>query len=223
MHRTIEPSILYFGTPVILISTVNETGTANLAPMSSVFWLGQRCMLGLAASSKTTQNMLRTAERVLNLASVNEVAAVNRLALTTGSHPVPESKQRRGYRFEPDKFRVAQLTSLASETVTAPRVRECHVQLEAIVEAAHGMAEKDNVQRGRFVGIEVRISRTHAEEAILVRGEPHRIDPDKWRPLMMSFQRLYGLGLQTYDSVLATIPESLYDSPARQRQSIGEG
>jgi flavin reductase (DIM6/NTAB) family NADH-FMN oxidoreductase RutF len=43
MHIASEPSILYFGTPVVLISTVNEDGSHNLAPMSSVFWLGWRC------------------------------------------------------------------------------------------------------------------------------------------------------------------------------------
>lgn len=220
MHKTIEPSILYFGTPVILISTLNENGTHNVAPMSSVFWLGWHCMLGLATSSKTTQNMIRTGECVLNLASVNEVAAVNRLALTTGSYPVPESKQRRGYRFESDKLKVAGLTSLASETVGVSRVRECPVQLEATVAAVRDMAEKDPVQRGRFVGIEVRISRVHVDEAILMCGKPHRIDPDKWRPLVMSFQKLYGLGPSAYESVLATIPESLYGSPAQEPYSI---
>ncbi len=34
-HVTITPSILYFGTPVVLISTENLDGTPNLAPMSS--------------------------------------------------------------------------------------------------------------------------------------------------------------------------------------------
>jgi len=72
MHKTIEPSILYFGTPVVLISTINEDGTYNLAPMSSAFWLGWRCMLGLATYSKTPQNMIRTGECVLNLPSINE-------------------------------------------------------------------------------------------------------------------------------------------------------
>jgi flavin reductase (DIM6/NTAB) family NADH-FMN oxidoreductase RutF len=32
---TIAPSILYFGTTVVLISTENADGTPNLAPMSS--------------------------------------------------------------------------------------------------------------------------------------------------------------------------------------------
>ena len=131
MHKSIEPGILYFGTPVVLISTANEDGTYNLAPMSSAFWLGWRCMLGLAAGSKTPQNMRRTGECVLNLPSVDIVGAVNRLALTTGSNPVPEGKIRKGYRYEPNKFGVSGLTATASESVAAPRVAECQVQLEA--------------------------------------------------------------------------------------------
>ena len=131
MHVKSEPSILYFGTPVVLISTLNEDETYNLAPMSSAFWLGWRCILGLAASSKTTQNMMRTGECVLNLPSVEEVAAVDRLARTTGSNPVPESKMRKGYRYEFDKFGLAGLTPAVSETVGPPRARECPLQLEA--------------------------------------------------------------------------------------------
>lgn len=33
-HIAGEPPILYFGTPVVLISSLSEDGTANLAPMS---------------------------------------------------------------------------------------------------------------------------------------------------------------------------------------------
>jgi len=220
MHVKCEPSILYFGTPVVLISTLNEDGSYNLAPMSSVFWLGWRCMLGLAASSKSPQNMIRTGECVLNLPSVKEVAAVNRLARTTGSNPVPESKVRRGYRHESDKFGFAGLTPVASETVAAPRVRECPVQLEAIVEATHGMAEDDPVQRGHLVCIEVRIQRVYVEESILMNGEANRIDPDKWRPLIMSFQQFYGLGSKLHASILGEIPESMYRSPDVGRACI---
>ena len=39
-HVSGEPPILYFGAPVVLIISVNEGGIANLAPMSSAFWLG---------------------------------------------------------------------------------------------------------------------------------------------------------------------------------------
>jgi hypothetical protein len=46
-HFQIEPPILYFRTPVVLLSTLNEEGTANLAPMSSAWALGYTVMLGL--------------------------------------------------------------------------------------------------------------------------------------------------------------------------------
>lgn len=213
MHVKSEPSILYFGTPVVLISTLNEDGTSNLAPMSSAFWLGWRCILGLSAKSKTTQNMIRTGECVLNLPSVEEVAAVNHLARTTGSNPVPESKIHKGYRHESDKFGIAGLAPMASETVSPPRVQECPVQLETVVEATHGIAEDDEWQRGHLVCIELRIQRVHIEESILMNGEPNRIDPNRWRPLIMSFQEFYGLGPQLQVSTLGQIPESLYRSP----------
>lgn len=60
MHATNEPAIPYFGAPVALINTLNEAGPPNLTPMSSISWLGWRCMLGLASASKTTENMNRT-------------------------------------------------------------------------------------------------------------------------------------------------------------------
>jgi flavin reductase (DIM6/NTAB) family NADH-FMN oxidoreductase RutF len=210
MHRTIHPAILYFGTPVILISTVNGDGTFNLAPMSSVFWLGWRCLLGLAASSQTTGNLMRSGECVLNLPSVSEVDAIDRLALTTGSNPVPEFKRAMGYRYEPDKFAAAGLTPVASATVAAPRVRECPVHLEASVATTHAMGEDDPSQKGRIVCLEARIQRVHADESILMAGEAHRIDPDAWRPVLMSFQQLYGLGGRLRPSRLATVPERLY-------------
>jgi len=40
IHVRVEPAILYFGTPVVLVSSENEDGSSNLAPMLSAFWLG---------------------------------------------------------------------------------------------------------------------------------------------------------------------------------------
>jgi flavin reductase (DIM6/NTAB) family NADH-FMN oxidoreductase RutF len=210
-HRTADPAILYFGTPVVLISTVNEDGSYNLAPMSSAWWLGRHCVLGLAAVSKTPQNMLRTRECVLNLPSDAMVAAVNRLARTTGSNPVPGGKVRRGYRYVGDKFDVAELTPVGSHTVAAPRVQECPVQLEARVESVHPVAEHDAAWKGRSLAIDVRIERVHLADSIVMDHDPDRVDPDKWRPLIMSFQQFYGLGPdRLHDSELARIPEKAY-------------
>lgn len=221
MHVSSEPNILYFGTPVVLISTMNEDGTPNLAPMSSAFWLGWRCMLGLGSASKTAQNMLRTRECVLNLPSVENVGAVNRLAKTTGANPVPAGKVRRGYRYEPEKFGISGLTAVAAETVASPRVLECPVQMEAVVEGEHWLAADDPEQHGGIVCFEVRIQRVYLEEAILMDGDANRVDPDKWRPLMMSFQKFYGLAEgQVHESTLAEIPETHYRSPDVDRARV---
>lgn len=217
MHTQTHPSILYFGTPVVLISTKNENGTDNLAPMSSIFWLGWRCVIGLAASSKTTQNLMRSRQCVLNLPSVNEAALVNRLAKTTGSNPVPEGKLQKGYRFEPDKFGMAGFTKTEADTVNASRVNECPVHMEAVVEAVHGLAEGDIDQRGRIVTFELRIQRIYIDDAILMDGDINHIDPDKWKPLIMSFQQFYTLGDKVQYSTLAEIPEQLYNTPDREK------
>jgi flavin reductase (DIM6/NTAB) family NADH-FMN oxidoreductase RutF len=210
----IEPAILYFGTPVVLIGSNNEDGSCNLAPMSSAWWVGWRCMLGLARHSKTTENMIRSGECVLNLPSADLVGAVDRLARTTGSDPVPAGKIRRGYRHEKDKFGVSGLTALAGDTVSAPRAAECPVQMEAKVAHVHEMAQEDEVWRGNLAAIEVRITRVHAHPEIMMDGEPNRIDPDKWRPLIMSFQQFYGLMPEKLQrSELGQIPESQYKPP----------
>ena len=213
-HIQGEPPILYFGTPVVLISSENEEGSINLAPMSSAFWLGWRCILGLATLSKTTQNPMRSGECVLNLPSVEQASAVDRLALTTGSDPVPDGKKLRGYRHMNQKFALAGLTPVRSKTVTPPRALECPVHLEAMVEHWRDLAENDERVRGRSVIFEVRIQRVHLARSIIKDGSPDRIDPDKWRPLTMSFSKFYGLAPgQLLASTLAQVPEHLYRSP----------
>lgn len=209
-HRPIDPAILYFGTPVVLISSENPDGTTNIAPMSSAWWLGRSCMLGLGARSHTPANILRTGECVLNLPSVDQVAAVNRLARTTGADPVPPHKQSMGYRHEADKFAIARLTPMASELVRPLRIAECPVQLEAVLEESHPLAARDAARAGNLLALEVRITRVHVSDAIRMDGHDDRIDPTKWRPLIMSFCQFFGLGEMVHPSTLAEIPESAY-------------
>lgn len=210
MHHVIDPAILYFGTPVVLVSTRNADGSANLAPMSSAWWLGRSCLLGFGARSLTPANLLRTGECVLNLPSVGQVDAVNRLTRTTGSNPVPPHKLAMGYRHVRDKFSEAGLTAVAADTVAAPRVQECPVHLEARLVGQHQLAANNPQRRGTLVAMEVEVIRVHVDESIRLEGHAHRIDPDRWRPLIMSFQQLYGLGPRVAESALARIPEDSY-------------
>jgi flavin reductase (DIM6/NTAB) family NADH-FMN oxidoreductase RutF len=209
MHINVEPSILYFGTPVVLISTQNMDGSTNVAPMSSAWWLGWNCMLGLGARSHTAQNLLREEECVLNLPSVEMVGAVNRLARLTGSDPVPPHKVAMGYRHERDKLGTAGLSAIPSDLVSAQRVVECPVQLEAVLESTRPFGNRPD-KASTAVAFEVRIVRTHIDERILMEGFENRIDPDKWRPLIMSFCEFYGLDRKVWRSTLAEIPEAAY-------------
>jgi flavin reductase (DIM6/NTAB) family NADH-FMN oxidoreductase RutF len=210
MHDVIDPAILYLGTPVVLISSENPDGTTNLAPMSSAWWLGSRGVLGLASRSQTTRNILRTGECVLNLPSADLVDAVDRLALTTGANPMSQFKKANGYRYEPDKFGTAGLTPASSITVRPERAAECPVNLEAALVAAHPLGDDDPRARGSAVTIEVRVTAVHVHPGIRLAGHANRIDPDLWRPLIMSFQHFYGLGPELRTSRLATIPEESY-------------
>ncbi|ANY76067.1 flavin reductase [Paenibacillus ihbetae] len=200
MHKAIQPKILYFGTSVILISTINEDGTPNLAPMSSAWWLNQSCMLGMSSKSQTVQNLIRERECVLNLPSIDLVAAINRLTLLTGRNPVPESKAKRGYQHEADKFGVAGLTPLPSELVEAPRVKECPVHLEARLVKLHPFEEPSSL-----VAMEVHIEKVHIEEKLLMDGQSNYIDPSKWNPMIMNFCEYFGLSEQLSASKLAPV------------------
>lgn len=198
MHKISELKVLYFGTPVVLIGSRNEDGSANLAPMSSAWWLGDRCMLGLGNRGQTTANLRRERECVLNLASSSMVDAVDRLALLTGKAEVPEGKLKQGYRYEPDKFGAADLTEQPGHLVRAPRVAECPIQLECVVEASHPIEGPDL----HATAFDVRVVRAHVEEDLIIPGT-HYVDPLRWDPLIMKFCEFFGGGQNVHPSRLA--------------------
>jgi hypothetical protein len=85
------------------------------------------------------------------------------------------------------------------------------------VEDVHSLADRYDDQRGRLLTLELRVQRIHIEESILLDGHANRVDPDRWRPLIMSFQEFYGLGGKVRPSRLATIPETEYRTPDIER------
>jgi flavin reductase (DIM6/NTAB) family NADH-FMN oxidoreductase RutF len=188
--RAIEPKILYFGTPVALISSLNEDGSTNLAPMSSFWTLGWTLMLGLLDETKTAENMERHAECVVNVPSPDMWPAVEKLAPLTAKNPVPQLKTSQ-FRFVADKFDAAGLSPLASEIVQPARVAECPVHMEAKVNRMQRMNGERLEQLGGGVAAEVEIIRVHvAEEFVL--GENY-IDPHKWSPLIYNFRHYFRL------------------------------
>ncbi len=184
--RIVHPRILYFGTPVVLLTTENEDGTPNITPMSSAWALGDRVVLGLGEGGQGLANLRARPQCVINLPDGTHWRAVEALAPLTGACPVPESK-RSQFRHAQDKFAASGLTAEASIKVNPPRIAECPLQIEAEVEEIRMTGD-----RGPFAIIEARAVAVHAHEDIL--ADDTHIAPRLWSPLIYSFRHYFSLG-----------------------------
>jgi flavin reductase (DIM6/NTAB) family NADH-FMN oxidoreductase RutF len=221
-HIGVDPKILYFGTPVVLVSTENEDGSFNLAPISSAWALGSCVVIGVGSESQTFENLRRSGECVLNLPSPDQWPAVERLAPLTGKFPVPDGKAAQ-FRFEREKFAAAGLTPVASERVRPPRVMQCPLQLEGQVRAIHTLS--DAAVRACIMELQVLCTWAHAD---IVLG-PNHIDPGAWSPLIYNFRHYFGLGTELGRTFRADTPQPcaatsarLHHPRAHQPQSIEE-
>jgi flavin reductase (DIM6/NTAB) family NADH-FMN oxidoreductase RutF len=187
-HLPVEPKIIYPGTPVVLVASLNPDGSANLAPMSSFWALGRAAVLGLGGNGRTCANLERTGECVLNFPDESLWRAVERLAPLTGQETPPPHVLAYGGRFERDKFAAAGLTPMPSVRVTPPRVQECPLQLECRVAELRPLSGSD-----RCVAVQVQVVQVHAAPA-MVGPDRRRIDPSAWHPLIYNFRCYHGLG-----------------------------
>jgi flavin reductase (DIM6/NTAB) family NADH-FMN oxidoreductase RutF len=186
----VEPKILYFGTPVALVTSLNEDGGTNVAPISSFWALGWTFMLGLLDETKTAENLARHPECVINLPSPEMWPQVEKLAPLTGKDPVPELKQKQ-FRTEKRKFETAGLNSMRSELVRPMSVLECTVHMEARVAKLHRMRGERLEKLGGGIAAEVEIVRVRVNEEYVM-GD-HYINPEKWSPLIYNFRHYYRL------------------------------
>jgi flavin reductase (DIM6/NTAB) family NADH-FMN oxidoreductase RutF len=187
---TIEPTILYFGTPVALVTTLDSEGKANIGPMSSVWALGWTLLLGLECSSKTYQNIIRQKECVVNFPSAGLFNQVEKIANLTGADPVPDYKKGR-YRYDPDKFASGGFTAIGSELVQPPRIAECRLQFEATLKNVLEITD-DPKELSAVAAVEVRVVKVHADEQLVIDGK--HINPAHWDPLLYNFRHYHGLG-----------------------------
>lgn len=190
-HQAIVPSVLYFGTPVVLIVTRNPDSSSNITPMSSVWALGSSVVLGLGAASQGASNLLREGECSLNFPSAGLWSQVERIARTTGAELVPPGKAAAGYVHEADKFGLGGFTRQQSELIRPPRVAECPLQFETRLLACHASAGDQPNGPSPHLIMEVEVRRVHAHRDIVVPGTNH-IDVARWNPLFYVFRHYFG-------------------------------
>lgn len=183
----IAPKILYYGTPVILLTTLNEDQTTNISPISSSWSLGNYIMLGIGCGGKALENLQRTPECVLNIPDASLWEQVEKLAPFTGKDPVPLEKQEIGFTYNKDKFNEAGFTPVSSVSIRPDRIMECPLQIEAKVK--HTRIPEYSPH---FAIVETEAVNVHAHTNIL--KEEHHIDPAQWNPLIYNFRHYFGLG-----------------------------
>ncbi len=199
MKRVLNPKMFYFGTPVLLVSSLNADGSTNVAPMSSAWWVGNSAMLGLSVNSQTVRNLQERPHCVLNMVDATMVDAVDRLALLTGRPDVPEYKRERGYTYEPDKFTAAGLTPASFGDQMPAGVAESLIQMQGRVRTIHHIDGEDSGLRA----LEVSVRSTHVDDSLLMTDHPRYIDPLRWDPLFMKFTEYFAGAALSRPSSLA--------------------
>ncbi|WP_257348598.1 flavin reductase family protein [Pseudalkalibacillus decolorationis] len=185
--KEIQPKILYYGTPVLLLSTLNEDGTTNISPMSSSWALDKYIVLGIGIGGKAYENLVRHRECIINLPDPTLWEQVEHLAPYTGKREVPEYKRELGFTYEKDKFEVSGLTRVRSNTVQPDRIEECPLQIEAAVK----MIRRPSYCTDLAI-VETEVIHVHAHEEIIT-GE-HHVNPEKWSPLIYNFRHYFAQG-----------------------------
>lgn len=189
-HQSIAPSVLYFGTPVVLMVTRNHDGTPNITPLSSAWALGSCVVIGLSSATQGAINLLRDGECTLNFPSAELWPNVERIARTTGVNPVPAYKAEMGFVHEADKFALGGFAMQPSELMPTPCIAECPLQFEAELLTCHRSAKQPGAASTNLI-IEVDVRRVHAHSSIVVPGTNH-IDTAQWNPLFYVFRHYFG-------------------------------
>ena len=188
--KTIEPKILNFGTPVALVTTIDQYGHPNIGPMSSVWALGYKLVLGLGCDGKTFNNLIAQKECVVNVPSINLQQNIEKIAHLTRANPVPKGKKAL-YKYEPDKFTAGGFSTIDSQIVKPPAIKDCPIQLEAILEQ-HSIIDFDADGEPDVAAVTVKVVNVRVHENITI-GDNH-IDPQKLSPLIYNFRQYFGLG-----------------------------
>lgn len=177
------PNMFYYGFPVVLLSTIDEKGKADVTPISCTFTLGTNAVIALVKLNQAYENVMAVPEVVLNLPNASMWEQVEKIAPYTAKDPVPAQKAAK-YTHTDDKFALGGFTPLASDKVRPPRVAECPIQAEAKVVNVN--------DRNGYVLLELEIVQVHAQDHLVMEG--NKINPLQWEPLIYNFKHYYGIG-----------------------------
>ncbi|MBI5199308.1 MAG: flavin reductase family protein [Nitrospirae bacterium] len=159
--KKIKPSTYIYPAPVMLISSRGRDGKPNIATIS---WGGVLCsdppMVGISVRPKRHTNSLikETMEFVLNIPSKNQLKETDYCGSVSGR--------------DSDKFLTSGFTSMEADTVKAPLIKECPINLECQVRQIINLGSHD-----LFIA---EVVSAHVDEEIL---DGERINMEKLSPV----------------------------------------
>jgi hypothetical protein len=148
--------------------------------------------LGLLAETKTLENLEKHRRQICSFRSeiyrsclqVRDFAPSKARVLP----PAATCQAMANSQHSPGAF-----TPLSSEVVSALRVKECPVQMEAVTRNIYPLKGDSRLQKlGGGAAVEVEILRVHVREDFVMKE--NYVDPEKWRPLIYNFRHYFGLG-----------------------------
>lgn len=158
MRKNLGAKPIIYPMPVLIIAAYDEKGKVNLM---NAAW-GTACDMNQIAvvitkSHKTTQNILKTGEFSVSMATVSEVIPADYVGIVSGND-------------QPDKFKKTGWTEEKSAFVNAPLIKELPLALECKMVSYDFDSE---ILIGEIVNVS-------ADEGIMTDG---KIDLDKFRPV----------------------------------------
>jgi len=128
--------------PLVLITTMNKEGTVNVAVKTNFMTVGSmsRYAFSCPPEHHTYQNITETGEFVINVPTEDIIDKVLRVAIST-EKPCPSGL---------NEIERAGLTSIPSEKVRPPRVKECVAHYECLLEWC-----KEGIIAGKVVVVSV--------------------------------------------------------------------
>ncbi|WP_400191087.1 flavin reductase family protein [Hymenobacter sp. B81] len=184
--------------PIAFVSTIDREGHVNLSPFSffNVFSSNPATLIFSPA------NRVRDNTQKHTLYNVRD--EVPECVINICDYPLVEQMSLASTEYERsvNEFRKAGLTELASDKVRPPRVAECPVSFECVVEQVIPVGDSNG--GGNLVVC--RVVQAHFREDILLASGPG-VDPHK-------FDAVARLGADWYARV---VPESLFEVPKPNR------
>lgn len=182
-HKKINFESLYYGFPVILLTTIDNEGVTNITPISSSWVLGNNIVIGLGTQSKSFENLKLIPEAVLNLPDKSLYKKVEKIAPYTGNRHINNKQSAVAYEYSNNKFFTGDFTPEKSINVRPEKIKESSIQIETKLIKINS--------RDWYAIIELEVISVYAFENLITNST--YIDPDKWHPLIYNFRKYYGL------------------------------